>query len=371
MEVGGKGRKGILVVGEAPGKNEDYQNKPFVGESGQMVQAALARCGIDFRRDCWITNSIICRPAKNALPEKAIDYCRPNLIRTIKELKPKVIILLGAASVKSLIGWLWKEDVGSLHRWLGWKIPVQRINAYVCPTWHPQALMYASGKGNGGKASPLMQMLWEGHLHAACALTERPWKEMPNYASKVIVELDHQRAASRIQKLISHSAAQIAIDYETTCLKPDGKDAQIYSCALSNGRETIAFPWHGDAIEATKQIILSNAPKIASNQKFEERWTLKEFGHPVNNWLIDTMLAAHVLDNRSGITSIKFQAFALLGAESWNDEIDPYLKSIGGGNSVNKIRQAPLNKLLLYNGLDALLEWEVAQIQMKQLGMRS
>src|ERR1019366_6190445 len=138
MKVDGRGRKKILLLGEAPGKNEDDKGVPFIGESGQLLERVLKRVGIDMREDCWITNSNICRPPDNRTPtDKEIDYCRPNLINTIKELNPNIIIPLGGIAIQSLIGWTWKESVGKVNHWLGCKIPNQRPNCWICPNWHP------------------------------------------------------------------------------------------------------------------------------------------------------------------------------------------------------------------------------------------
>ena len=78
------------------------------------------------------------------------------------------------------------------------------------------------------------------------------------------------------------------------------------------------------------------------------------------------MQAAHVLDFRKNITSIKFQAFVLLGVEPWNDTIKPFIESKGTSH-FNRMAHAPLNELLVYNGLDSLLEYRTAKIQIKAM----
>jgi hypothetical protein len=80
------------------------------------------------------------------------------------------------------------------------------------------------------------------------------------------------------------------------------------------------------------------------------------------------MLAAHVLDNRSDTKSLKFQAFVLLGQESYDDAIKPYLKS-KGSNDKNRITELDLEAVLRYCGMDAILEWHVAMKQAKKLGV--
>ena len=89
----------------------------------------------------------------------------------------------------------------------------------------------------------------------------------------------------------------------------------------------------------------------------------------VRNWKWDTMLGAHTLDNRPGITSIKFQAFVMLGVDSWDWPIKPFLKMKNkGGNVPNRLKDAPLTTMLKYNGLDSLYEWHVAVKQMERFG---
>jgi hypothetical protein len=131
---------------------------------------------------------------------------------------------------------------------------------------------------------------------------------------------------------------------------------------------TIAFPWRGKAREAMGELIRSPVPKIAQNLKFEQRWTMKEFGHGVRNWCWDTMLAAHTMDNREGICGLKFQAFALLGYPSYNDSVEPFLSAGKGSRGKNKILEADKFEVLRYNGLDAMLEFRLAVKQIQLLG---
>jgi DNA polymerase I-like protein with 3'-5' exonuclease and polymerase domains len=160
----------------------------------------------------------------------------------------------------------------------------------------------------------------------------------------------------------------MAFDYETDRLKPDCADAKIMYCSISWGtRATIAFPWTGAAIQAMDKLLRSDVPKVGSNIKFEERWTLKEFGHGVKNWRWDTMLASHMLDNRPGITGIEFQAFVLLGQEAWDRGVHEFLKA-KLANRPNRIKEVPRQRILQYCGMDSLIELEVARKQAELMG---
>ncbi len=367
MDLAGNGKKKILIIGEAPGKDEDREGKPFVGRTGRYLRDALAELGIDVYEDCWLANSLACRPPGNATPtDTQVDCCRPMLLKHIATTMPHLILPLGTAAVKSLLGWLWKEDAGTIMRWAGYQIPNQRLNAWICPVFHPSFVMREDGEG---RSSEVRELVWKQHLAAAFENCQgRPWVKVPNHPGEILVLHDPDAAVPYLDAW-THGSKPVAWDYECEGLKPDSGLLDIVCCSVSDGTTTIAYPWHGDAIKATKNLLASPAPKIASNLKYEERWTLDRLGMPVNNWMWDTMIAAHVLDNRPGTTSLKFQAFALLGEDSWDGDIKPYLKA-KGSNERNRIRDIPLTKLLTYNALDSLLEWKVAQVQSRQLGVR-
>jgi uracil-DNA glycosylase len=371
ISIDGEGRKKILLVGEGPGFNEDEEGKPFVGRAGQFLWKSLAKFGME-RDDFHIGNAIICRPTKqengktlNRTPtDKEIEHCRPNIVKAIKELQPNVIILLGASAVQSVLGWLWKDKVGQISRWDGWRIPDQKINAWICPTYHPSFVM----RREGGREEPVKEILFEKHLEAACKLKDRPWKQIPDYKGKIKVVLDPDEAAKEIRRM--GRSGLVAFDYENSPLKPDREDAFIHCCSMSDGNTSVAYPMVGAASQATFDVIEDeNIGKIASNLKHEHRWSIR-FGHMVRNWQWDTMVAAHVLDNRPSISSIKFQAYVRLGQPSWNHYIEPYLKS-KGTNDHNRVKQADLRKLLMYCGMDSLMEYKVAMLQMKEMKRRS
>lgn len=364
MPVKGKGRKEILVIGEAPGFEEDQQNRPFVGKTGQLLQSTLRGMGVDLFTDCWVTNALRCRPSKTNKIEdsKSIDYCRPYAIQAIKELMPRTIILLGAVPVESVIGWLWKEDTKGIGVWSGWQIPCQRLNAWICPTFHPSYISREDNKGSG-----VPQMMFENHLEAAVSKTKRPFKEVPNYKKQVRVILNADEAASEIQKLMDRMNP-VAFDLETDRLKPDHKQSSIVSCAISDGETTIAYPWYGKAISASHELFLSSVPKYLHNAKFEGRWIKRTLGCWIRNITWDSMLAAHAIDSRRGTKSLKFQAFVHLGQEDYDSDIKPFLQS-SNSNTPNRIREVNITKTCVYNGLDALLTWLLAKKQMKMMGV--
>ena len=94
----------IILIGEAPGENEDLQGKPFVGRAGKLLNEFLEKAGLNREKDLYIINTVKCRPPKNRIPsreEKAA--CEHFLIKQIEIINPKLILLCGATAVKSFI----------------------------------------------------------------------------------------------------------------------------------------------------------------------------------------------------------------------------------------------------------------------------
>lgn len=365
MPIDGQGKRGILIIGEAPGAEEDKQGIPFVGPAGSLLRETLSKNGIKMQRDCWITNSLICRPPNNATPtDQQIKYCQPNIIRAIEELKPEIIIPSGTPAIKSVLSYFWRDKIGEAARWIGWHIPDTQTNSWICPIRHPSFIRRIRDKK--GPEDKVNVLLFNKHIKAISKIKERPWKEVPQYQKKVHILLDQKEVVERIERVIT-TAELAAFDYETNMLKPEPDKARIASASIcSNGVDTFAFPWQGQQVKkAFRRFLRSNIPKIGANIKFEERWSRAVLNTKVNNWEWDCVQGAHFLDNRSGITSVKFQAFVLLGMPVYNQHIEPFLEA-DSGIEENKVFQIDTKDLLLYNGLDSLLEYLIAKIQMEK-----
>ena len=93
----------VMLIGEAPGAEEDRQGKPFVGPSGQLLDRMLAAIGLD-RSAVWITNVVFWRPPGNRPPTAGeIAVCQPFLERQIELLRPRRILFLGGAGARGLL----------------------------------------------------------------------------------------------------------------------------------------------------------------------------------------------------------------------------------------------------------------------------
>ena len=129
----------VMIVGEAPGKNEDLQGEPFVGAAGKYLDELLAIAGLE-RKDVFIANVLKCRPPGNRDPHpEEIELCTPFLREQTRTIDPEFIVTLGNFSTKFIL----KTEVGitRLHGKL------QRAGRYkVFPIFHPAAALYDGSK---------------------------------------------------------------------------------------------------------------------------------------------------------------------------------------------------------------------------------
>ena len=94
----------LLIIGEAPGAQEDLEGEPYVGKSGKLLNELLIKAGIDFQKDVYFCNVIKCRPPNNRKPtNKEIIIHKPWLSQQIKLIDPKFIILTGSTAMRTIL----------------------------------------------------------------------------------------------------------------------------------------------------------------------------------------------------------------------------------------------------------------------------
>lgn len=125
----------LMLVGEAPGKNEDLQGEPFVGAAGQLLDELMESIGVT-RQEAYVANVLKCRPPGNRDPQQdEIDSCKGYLREQIRMIRPSVVVTLGNFATKLLV----PTELGitrmrgqSIEWWLG---------ATLIPTFHPAAAL--------------------------------------------------------------------------------------------------------------------------------------------------------------------------------------------------------------------------------------
>ena len=155
-----------MLVGEAPGEQEDERGEPFVGPAGRLLDQMLAAIGVDRPNDAFIANVLKCRPPgnRNPLPEE-VAQCEPYLQRQVALLQPRLIMVLGRFAAQSLLRT--EASIASLrgrvHRYRegGLDVPV-------VVTYHPAYLLRSlPEKGKAWADLRLARRTWESVSDAA------------------------------------------------------------------------------------------------------------------------------------------------------------------------------------------------------------
>jgi uracil-DNA glycosylase family 4 len=365
MKPFGNFKKEILCIGEAPGQVEDRKGIQWQGRTGTLLKNTLTELGIDLFEDCLNVNAVNCRPDKNQTPTNfQIDCCRHVMVQgIIEEYQPKVIIPLGKAALYSILGNQPMKNFGGIMKWRGWTIPDRQFKAWICPTLHPSYIY----REENNKA---IQVIWKEDLQQAINKISKP---LPRYNKPDIEIIDDLNLLSNIKTDL------IAFDYETTAIKPHANGHRIV-CASVADTENHAYVFmmpeeREQQLPFLKMLRNRAIGKMAHNIKFEDNWTNVVLHTSINNWIWDSMIAAHILDNRTGITGLKFQTYVNFGIADYSSEVDSYLTNTvedKGGNSQNRIEELiktteGQGKLLNYCALDSIYEYRLAQVQMKKI----
>jgi uracil-DNA glycosylase family 4 len=126
---------GIFIIGEAPGRDEDLQGRPFVGKSGQLLDKILTACGFTRDEHVFISNIVKCRPPDNRVPApQEAAACMPWLLKQIELVNPKILIFLGATALKYMAG-NERKITRERGNWLNWQ------GRLAMPVYHPAALL--------------------------------------------------------------------------------------------------------------------------------------------------------------------------------------------------------------------------------------
>lgn len=133
----------IMIIGEAPGQNEDETGLPFVGRAGQLLEKILASAKFDSEQDVYIANINKCRPPGNRNPTtEEIKACKPYLLEQIRLVDPKIILLTGATALKGLLAE--KRAISKIRgQWIEWE------GRLCMPIFHPSYLLRNPSRETG------------------------------------------------------------------------------------------------------------------------------------------------------------------------------------------------------------------------------
>lgn len=343
----------VMIIGEAPGAQEDETGVPFVGRSGRLLDASLAEAGIK-REDAFVANAVSCRPPENKTPTKAqIRSCQVWLQKQIDYCKPKFVLLLGNTPLQSITGAPGiKAQRGK---------PFEKDGILYMPTYHPAFVLRDIA------AKPAFM----ADLRAFARIIERG--EVPREES---LRPHVVRNSRDVDKMLEAMEGDVSFDIETTCLYPwqkydekgQPKPARINMIGFgtSSGEFSLPMPnmpecpWSDEAIDdiiyrITKKIESGKVRLITHNGKFDFLWMLVHYGVEWYRFVsFDTMLAHYLLDenDRHGL---KYLAMKFLGAPDWDMDKE------------SKQANNDLDKLVLYHAHDLYYTRELKRVFLRML----
>jgi uracil-DNA glycosylase family 4 len=355
MKPSGNFKKRILIIGEKSSKTDDRVNSQWRDKQGEYLRNVLTDNGIDLYEDCLSTNAVPCYCEENITPDH-VSKCRARLFKLISECDPILILPLGFSALFSLIGHRFKKDIKTIEKWRGWTIPDQDLHCWICPTYHPGMIL---------DKDPEWKTVFEKDIKQALSMLDVSFR---SYQKPIIKYLKSDELT-----VLDEIETEVAFDYETTGIKPHAKGHRIVCCSVAVAPNLVyVFMIPNSPKEREPFIRLLKNPKvgkIAQNMKYEHTWSLIRLKTEVQNWVWDTMLATHILDNRPDVTGLKFQTYVQFGVIDYDSEIAPFLHSNStDGNALNKVLELVKNpsgaeKLMEYCALDSCFEFRLAQLQ--------
>jgi len=324
----------ILILGEAPGENEDLQNQQFVGESGKLLRDILP---FKHTKRLAYQNIVRCHPAGNDTPNaEVVRACSIHLERDITALKPRAILGVGGTPLSGVFP---GQSITDLH---GLRMPVQ-IGSHVAWYWpilHPAFVLRMGGRKSN--AYPVFR------ADITRFFSEVDSWDKPKMVSLSIDSIIKPKSLAEGISLLEKMCLPLSIDVETTSLTSKEIDAKLLTAAISDGNTTIAFcvdhprfpnDW---GLKLLHKAITK--PWLSHNAAMELKFFLRYYPDTEPAPFDDTQALARLKYQRVGAGSLDIVSKLNLGIN---------VKSLSDLDTKN-LMLYPIEGVLNYNGLDAL-----------------
>lgn len=368
MEATGVDSPVVYVLGEAPGQTEDERGEQFVGKAGALLRSTLGR---DFIREYvrW-NNSIRCHPPDNRDPlPQEVECCRGFIVEDIERTKPKII--LGTGNVP--ISWA-TQLTPTVSKWRGRLIPI-RVGTHTCwfySVFHPSYVIRRQAKYvNEWERTFTHDIDWLVRLVKSRKIPTPEYIDSGFSDGVVVFDVCDRPSFRALEKELQAQAnlPYIAIDLETSGLRPYHKNSTIYTAAVGTFNRVVAFPvddprgWVGDLRKSVRDLFVDflchSGRKIAQNTAFEQEWLAYHYGELLlyhTEWE-DTMAQAYTLDERPGTHSLGTLTLLRYGFDlKSKSTVDPA-----------RFLEFPLADGLLYNGMDSKWTYKLFFDQQKDI----
>lgn len=362
LEPYGKGRKKVMVWGEAPGENEDYEGIPFCGKAGKFLRKRFAKHGLDLERDCIVINSCDCRPMEGDANRKPtaqeVNCCHRRKEELLKKYKPKVIFLLGDTAVKSFYSDPDRKFMLDLPlaSFRGKVIPDLKAKAWVCHSYHPSYIT----RGNEDQTE-IFDLDFK-------TFVDQIGRDRPEHAFKPedIFLLEDNEAESFL-KMMLKKGFPFFFDYETSSVRYHEGIHEIYTVSVSfDGVGAFVFQWKAELRHLWKELLEDpTIPKFAQGIKHEHLASHWVLDIDPQGWEHDTMVAAHVLDESKRVTNLKKQNYIRFGYPDYGAHITPFLRA--KPKKKNRYTELDQEETARYCGEDSRSGMAIARIQKQEL----
>lgn len=308
-------RADIMVIGEAPGRNEEKSGLLFSGQAGRILWDALADAGI-MRDDVYVANAVSCRPPNNKTPTKReIRACNHWVKRQIEVVKPKFVLLLGNVPLESITG---KKGIRAAAG-----KPIEQDGVIYLPCYHPASILYDERNLPPFKAT--IELFAEVVKHGKV-----PEEEGLNWT---IVDTD-----IKLQEMLNDLRGTVSYDLETRGSVGKGKKASPYPWVEGASVQSIGFgtrnrqwclplnhpesPWPVERHAGIIKLIGKRLKHcyLVTHSKFDPLWMKV---HYEVNWRVDfdTLLAHYLVDENSK-HGLKMLAQVYFGAPNYDVDRD-------------------------------------------------
>jgi uracil-DNA glycosylase family 4 len=360
----------VALVGEAPGKREVQNGRPFIGASGKLLDYACQKGGVN-RSDFTILNACACGPipsAAESMKQKAIEACRPRLLTELRRLQPKVVIAVGSFALRSLSRGA--AGVASVRgATLNLAADVQ-LSAYFLSTHHPAHIL-RGGDGDqdqpGGDSGPAVDLLFYFFMYDLVKSVRLAKGEIAPWVDDLDLFVEHggqivhpiyngddtlldwtpappNALADAIDRVYADAAAaqRFAVDVETD--SKDAMTANLTAIAFATVEGGMSATWNAwklspDGLAIAKEMLADPHITTIIHNRIYDAIVLPRHGMPIGGPVDDTLLKHHAAF--PGLPH-KLQAVAtqFFVTRPWKDEF--------------RRTEKDESSLVLYNGRDTV-----------------
>jgi len=306
-----------VLVGEAPGENEERHGRPFIGAAGQFLNKVLAKVGLG-RDSLYITNVVKCHPPGNKLGKTAIKACLPRFIEEMKGVNPKFILAVGNTALTALTGH------SGITKYRGQVLPCKFLpDTKVFPTLHPASALYQPSN------APIIEQDFSTFL----GLASGAWESASVEVKYTVIT--RRNYGALLDKLAVAEVISYDLETEDEAGRPtlDWKNPLarigLMGIAAKVKEQVFVFvvtefsPRFWQAIRPYFE--RDGLPvKVAQNGKFDNHWLRR---HGIRAHLhFDTMIAAYLIDENTP-HGLEYLATSYLKVPPWKAQAasDPVL----------------------------------------------